>query len=147
MIKIATVLKDFANFTGKHVCRNPILVKLQAWLPATLSKRDWTLLRNLRIFLRISSFYKTPLAAASALISSTHAYWIKLICRDSGTGIFLSILKNFLKYYWSPLVTASFCHMKRNIKINYGSYTQWAHCLMVSIVSKTTVFYLLQRYI
>ena len=40
VIKIATVLKNFANFTGKHVCRNPILVKLQAWLAATLSKRD-----------------------------------------------------------------------------------------------------------
>ena len=40
VIKIATVLKNFANFTGKHVCRNPSLVKLQAWLAATLSKRD-----------------------------------------------------------------------------------------------------------
>ena len=40
VIKIATVLKNFANFTGKHECRNPILVKLQAWLAATLSKRD-----------------------------------------------------------------------------------------------------------
>ena len=40
VITIATVLKNFANFTGKHVYRNPILVKLKAWLAATLLKRD-----------------------------------------------------------------------------------------------------------
>ena len=33
-------LKDFANFTGKHLCWSLFLIKLQAWRPAILVKRD-----------------------------------------------------------------------------------------------------------
>ena len=33
-------LKDFAIFTGKHLCWSLFLIKLQAWRPATLLKRD-----------------------------------------------------------------------------------------------------------
>ena len=33
-------LKSFANFTRNHLCKNPILVKLQTGFAATLSKRD-----------------------------------------------------------------------------------------------------------
>ena len=33
------VLKDFAIFTGKHLCWNLFLIKIQAWRPATLLKK------------------------------------------------------------------------------------------------------------
>ena len=34
------VLKNFANFTGKHLWWNLFLIKLQAWRSENLSKRD-----------------------------------------------------------------------------------------------------------
>ena len=35
------VLKKFANLTGKHLCWSLFLIKLQAFRPATLLKRDF----------------------------------------------------------------------------------------------------------
>ena len=32
--------KNFANFKGKHLCWSLFLIKLQAWTPAALLKRD-----------------------------------------------------------------------------------------------------------
>ena len=46
-------LKNFANFTGNHLCWSLFIIKLQAWGPATFFKRefDTSVLRwNLRIF-------------------------------------------------------------------------------------------------
>ena len=40
--------KDFANFTEKHLCWNLFLIKLQAWRPATLLKRNSNIARFLR---------------------------------------------------------------------------------------------------
>ena len=34
------VLRNFANFIGKHLCRSLFLIGLQAFRPAALSKRD-----------------------------------------------------------------------------------------------------------
>ena len=34
------VFKNFAIFTGKHLWESPFLIKLPAWSPATLLKRD-----------------------------------------------------------------------------------------------------------
>ena len=34
------VLKNFANFTAKHLCWSTFFIKLQAWRAATLLKRD-----------------------------------------------------------------------------------------------------------
>ena len=34
------ILKNFANLTGKHMCWSLFLIKLQAWGPVTLLKRD-----------------------------------------------------------------------------------------------------------
>ena len=48
-----SVLKRFANFTGKHLCWSLFLIKLQALRPATLLKKDsntGVYLWNLRIF-------------------------------------------------------------------------------------------------
>ena len=35
-----SVLKNFPIFTGKHLCWSLFLIKLQAWRPATILKRD-----------------------------------------------------------------------------------------------------------
>ena len=43
-------------------------------------------------FLRSPFFHRTLPVAASVFIRSTHALHIKMICRDSGTDIFLLIL-------------------------------------------------------
>ena len=34
------VLKNFANFTGKHLCRSVSVITLQPFRPATLLRRD-----------------------------------------------------------------------------------------------------------
>ena len=46
------ILKNFANFTGKHLCWSLFLINLQAFRPATLWKRDsiGVFLWNLRNF-------------------------------------------------------------------------------------------------
>ena len=61
-----SVLKYFAILTGKHLCWSLFLIKLQAFKPATLLKRD----PNTSVFLRIlrncekSAFYRTSLVTA-----------------------------------------------------------------------------------
>ena len=48
------VLKNFANFTGKHLCWSLFLIMLQVFRPVTIQKRDSNtdaFLRNLQIFL------------------------------------------------------------------------------------------------
>ena len=34
------ILKNFAIFTGKHLCWNLFLIKLKGWRPVTLLKKD-----------------------------------------------------------------------------------------------------------
>ena len=105
-------LKNFAAFTGKHLCWSLILVKLLAWFGATLLKRDshtgvfqW----NLLIF-KNTFFLQNTSSGSFCVYQVDNALWMKLISTDFGTDIFLWILRNFLKHYWSCLVTASFCH-------------------------------------
>ena len=59
------VLKNFAIFTGKHLCCSFFLIMLQGWTPATLLKRDsnngvflWILLsfQELRIKIRLKIY-------------------------------------------------------------------------------------------
>ena len=54
-------LKNFAIFTGKHLCWSLCLIKLQTWgcFPVNIAK-----------FLRTSFFYRTPPVAASLSNSS-----------------------------------------------------------------------------
>ena len=65
------VLKDFANFTGKHLCRSLFLIKLQAFRPANLLKRYFNtgnFLWNLRNFYE-HLFWRTSTLAASRYFS------------------------------------------------------------------------------
>ena len=62
------VLRNFAKFTGKHLCRSLFLIKLQASGLQLYQKRNsgtvvflWTLRNSKNTFI-----YRTPLAAASA---------------------------------------------------------------------------------
>ena len=64
------VLKNFASFTGKHLCWGLFLINLQALRSATLLKRNsntgvfreiWEILKN--VFL-----YRTPPVAAFCVI-------------------------------------------------------------------------------
>ena len=50
------ILKNFVIFTGKHLCWNLFLIKLQTWRPAAILKRD----SNISIFaLKIAKFLRT----------------------------------------------------------------------------------------
>ena len=63
-------LKNFANFTRKHLCWNHFLIKLQTWRSAILLKRDsntdvsweiWEIFKN-------TFLYRTPLVAELIVI-------------------------------------------------------------------------------
>ena len=65
-------LKDWAIFTGKHLCWSLFFIKLQVFSPATLLKRDsntvvflWMLWNFYWIIFIESLFHKIPLLAAS----------------------------------------------------------------------------------
>ena len=45
-----SVLRNFANFTGKHLCWSLFIIELQAFWPATLLNRDPTLVWNKQRF-------------------------------------------------------------------------------------------------
>ena len=57
------VLKNFTDFTEKHLCWSLILVKLQTWFAATLLKRDSNTFVFLWNLLNFSEhlFFRTPL--------------------------------------------------------------------------------------
>ena len=70
------ILKNFVNFTGKHLCLTFFVIKLQAVTPATLLKTD----SNTGIFLwylrtfKEHIFYRTPPVAASKDIEQQHLF-------------------------------------------------------------------------
>ena len=60
-------IKNFAIFTGKHLCSGLFLIKLQAFRPATFLKRDSNTgvsCGYCEIF-KNSFFYRKPVVAAS----------------------------------------------------------------------------------
>ena len=74
-IKIA-ILKIFAIFTGKHLCWNLFLIKLQDWRPTNLLKRDsntgvflWKLLNFLK-----QLFWKTSAKGCFCTFENKEAY-------------------------------------------------------------------------
>ena len=68
------VLKNFAIFTGKHLCWSLFLIKVQTFRPATLLKRGC----NTDVFLGIlrnfskQPFYRTPPIPASKCAHCVH---------------------------------------------------------------------------
>ena len=51
------VLKNFANFTGKHLCWSLFLIQLQAWRVATLFKKR---LQHSCFPVKFAKFFRTP---------------------------------------------------------------------------------------
>ena len=124
----AGVLKNFTNFTEKHLCCSLILVNLQACFIATLLKRDsntgvflWNLLNSLGT----TFFYRTPPVAASTFIRSTHALWIKLIFRDSGADMITSSGCFFLSQDAKHQNTLWQLHAMNSLFD--GKYSQWGN--------------------
>ena len=76
-----SVVKNFTIFTEKHLCWCLFLIKLQAWRPTTLSKRD----SNTGVFLWIlrTAFF------------IEHLWWL-----------FLDFLQNFLKTTVKKIISA-----------------------------------------
>ena len=86
------VLKNFANFTEKHLCWNPFLIKSQAWGPTNSFKRasnTGVFLWNLWNF-KEHLIWRTPANDCFLLIHSCH--WIFFLLY----AIFL--IKTFLFY-------------------------------------------------
>ena len=73
------VFKNFAILTGTHLCRSLFLIKLQAWRPETLLKRDskaWNFvekkLRHSCFRVKFAKFFKTPFL----LNASGGCFWL-----------------------------------------------------------------------
>ena len=74
-----TLLKNFAIFTGKQVCWRLFLIKLQAFSPATVLKRD----SNTSVFLcilRIFKFFEKHLRTADSDYSFTLVIYLFFGC-------------------------------------------------------------------
>ena len=99
-----SVLKNFSNFTGKHLCWSLFLTKLQVFRSATLLKGDANtsiFLENLRIFFKNAFFEEQLRTTASVVSFSWHLCWspflinlqafrsATLLKRDLSTGVFL----------------------------------------------------------
>ena len=52
------VLKNSANFTGKHLCWSLFSIKLQAWIPATLLKKR---LQHRCFPVKVAKFLRIPI--------------------------------------------------------------------------------------
>ena len=106
------VLKNFANFTGKHMCCSLFFIKLQVFMPATSLKGD----SNTGIFLWKreifkNTFFEEYLRTTAFVVSfSWHLFWslflinlqvfrsVTLLKRDFSTGVFLWNLQEHL--FW-----------------------------------------------
>ena len=95
-------LKDWAIFTGKHLCWSLFFIKLQVFSPATLLKRDsntvvflWMLWNFYWVIFIESLFHKIPLLAAST------AQKMKISLRISSVNATKSLVSGgFGHIYW-----------------------------------------------
>ena len=82
-------LKNFANFTGKYLCRNLFLIKLQVWRHATLLRRDFNtgvFLWYLRNFLE-RLYYRTPPVATFETKHMLQLPFYYLLEQEISTGM------------------------------------------------------------
>ena len=105
MLFKVSVLKIFANFTGKHLRWSLFLIKSRDGRSATLLKRDpstGVFLWNLRNF-QNTFFYRTPPVAASALLT--------LLLKKS-PGLFLQ--PNSVAWWYIDSIKGYKVHFSRN---------------------------------
>ena len=105
------VLKNLVNSTGKHLCWNLFLIKLKAWSPATLLKRNFStgvFLWNLQNFLEHLFLQKSSIgcfwsstnvikgfgAKAGANVSDKYQIHLKkcICCRESPKAATVGVL-------------------------------------------------------
>ena len=78
------VLKNFANFTGKNLCWNLFLIKLQFWWPTTLLKKTLTEMLSCKL----CKLFKDSYFDENLWMSNSKLYFK----RGSNIGVFLWIL-------------------------------------------------------
>ena len=115
------VLKNFANFTGKHLCKNLFLTKLQIWRLANLLRKDSNTRSSCShmffqkgVFKNFENFTGKYLCWSLFLIK--FQAWRPAISlrRDSNTGVFLWNLRKFqehLFYRTTPVATFETKHI------------------------------------
>ena len=122
------VLKNFANFTGKHLCWSLFLIKFQTLRPATLLKRDSRQVFSCTIskFLRALFLKNTSGGCFCTYYThmTSHAIWV-----DEITDITISIkaLEHgyiFSKYSWNLNISVIIwaCYTKINFSIIFPKY-------------------------
>ena len=86
------VFKNFAIFTGKYLCWSLFLIRLQAWRPANLLKRD----SNTDIFIvNIAIFLRAPVLKT---ICKRLVLWIQRMNSQQWWNT-ISIVKNYLSSF------------------------------------------------
>ena len=95
-----TLLKNFAIFIGKQLCWRLFLIKLQAFMPETLLKRDSSTYIFLCI-LRIFIFFEKHLRTAASDYSFTLVIYLFFGCLSKKNYDFLRLVthNDILKIY------------------------------------------------
>ena len=109
-------LKNFANFTGKHVCWCHFLIKLQAWRPATLLKREF---QHKCFPVKLTNFLRTPI--------------LKNICEQLFLEIFKALLKSSSGFQGKCFLT-----FFNSQKLNHGKRNQ--NCVLKTSPRKCSPF-------
>ena len=86
------ILKNFANFIGKHLCWSFFLMKLQALRPATLLK---TRLQHRCFPMKFAKFLRTP-------FFTEHLWWLLLKIMNSSS--YLRVLPTVATKQVSPIL-------------------------------------------
>ena len=103
------VLKNFTTFTEKHPCGTLFLTKLQAWRPITLTKRCFPVF--------IAKFLRT------ALFIEHHLWWLLLYFFNKVAGLKTSnVIKKRLQHRYFPAKFAKFLRALFSQNISGGCF-------------------------
>ena len=94
------ILKNFSIITGKHLCWNLFLIKLQIWRSAALLKRD----SNIGVRVNIAKFLRTAFFIK-------HLWW--LLLNENKSRLFI-LLPDWLHYVIKSIKTL---HSKHSAKL------------------------------
>ena len=114
--------KNFANFTGKHLCWSLFLKRLQRWGSAALSKRDSTHVFSCQVWeiFMDTFFYRTSVVAASG-DNKSHTRLFTLSKQTFSSRHVTFLRAYYLRFYrrWKQRNTnkkffrVSLCQLKR----------------------------------
>ena len=122
------VLKNFANFTGKHLRWSLFLIKLQAWGLVTLLKRD-----SNTIVLKFAKFLRTPIFAeylrttASSIFLRAYRYSYVPSYHEGIGGHCLSFLLHTYIYIYYARVAIMYFPLPPEISLDRNpDYWVWS---------------------